>query len=105
MMKASEKTVFKKAIDQYGIPDQVQVACEECAELIKALSKYQRVTKHQPQDKRKIQRCLNNIIEEVADVSIMLDQIKLMYGITEKTVTDVRDAKVERLEGTLSKEE
>ena len=101
-MKANEKTVFKAAIEKYGIQDQMQVACEECAELIKALSKYHRVTSHQAHDKRKIQRCLNNITEEVADVSIMLDQIKLMYGISEKAVSLVREEKVSRLESNLA---
>ena len=104
-MKPNERKVFYKAIKQYGVPDQIQVACEECAELIKALSKYQRVSKHQAHDKRKIQRCLNNITEELADVSIMLDQIKLMHGITEKAVSEVRAAKVERLESHLNEEE
>lgn len=103
-MKSNEKAVFYKAIKEYGIQEQTLVACEECAELIKALSKYQRVCEYQAYDKRKIQRCLNNITEELADVSIMLDQIKLMHGITEKAVSDVRDSKVKRLEDTLSKE-
>jgi len=104
-MKANEKTVFYKAIKEYGIQEQTLVACEECAELIKALSKYQRVCESQAYDKRKIQRCLNNITEELADVSIMLDQIKLMHGITEKAVSEVRAAKVERLESHLNEEE
>ena len=104
-MKSNEKTVFMNAIKRYGIPDQIQVACEECAELIQALSKYQRVAKYQAHDKRKILRCLNNITEELADVSIMLDQIKLMHGITEKAVSEVRAAKVERLESRLNEEE
>lgn len=104
-MKSNEKTVFMNAIKRYGIEDQTLVACEECAELIKALSKYRRVSKYQARDKRKIQRCLNNIIEELADVSIMLDQLKLMYGITDKAVSEVRDAKVERLESHLNEEE
>lgn len=103
-MNTTEKQIFKRAIEHYGVNDQSQVACEECAELIKALSKYHRVTKHQAYDKRKIQRCMNNIIEEVADVGIMIDQIKLMYGISEKDVNAVRTEKVERLRKALPEE-
>ena len=103
-MNKTEKIIFEKAIERYGVDDQSQVACEECAELIKALSKYHRVTKHQAYDKRKIQRCMNNIIEEVADVGIMIDQIKLMYGISEKDVNAVRTEKVERLRKALPEE-
>ena len=103
-MNTTEKQIFKRAIEHYGMNDQCQVACEECAELIKALSKYHRVTKHQAYDKRKIQRCMNNIVEEVADVSIMIDQIKLMYGISEKSVNAVRAEKVERLRKALPEE-
>lgn len=103
-MNTTEKQIFKRAIEHYGVNDQSQVACEECAELIKALSKYHRVTKHQAYDKRKIQLCMNNIIEEVADVGIMIDQIKLMYGISEKDVNAVRTEKVERLRKALPEE-
>lgn len=100
-MNKTEKEVFKRAIERYGINDQTQVACEECSELIKALIKYHRVTKYQDYDKRKVQRCLNNIIEEIADVGIMLDQIKLMYGIAEKDVNAIREEKVARLNNAL----
>ena len=104
-MKAEEKKVFLQAISEYGIQDQTQIACEECSELIKALSKYHRVTKYQSYDKRKVLRCRNNIIEEMADVGIMLDQLKLMYGITEKAVSDMRSTKVDRLRSVLKSEE
>lgn len=103
-MKANEKTVFLEAIKKYGQEDQIQMVYEECSELIKALSKYHRVSKHQAYDKRKVQRCLNNIIEEVADVSIMIDQVKLIFGITEKQIAAIRDEKVSRLEDTLNRE-
>ena len=103
-MNKTEKIIFEKAIERYGVDDQSQVACEECAELIKALSKYHRVTKYQDYDKRKIQRCMNNIIEEIADVGIMLDQLKIMFDITEKAVNAVREEKVARLSKALPEE-
>ena len=103
-MNKTEKIIFEKAIERYGVDDQSQVACEECAELIKALSKYHRVTKYQDYDKRKIHRCMNNIIEEIADVGIMLDQLKIMFDITEKAVNAVREEKVARLSKALPEE-
>lgn len=101
MKKAEEKELFRKAIEAFGADEQIGVAQEECAELIIALSKHHRVSKFQAYDKRKVQRCVNNILEEITDVQIMLDQIMIIYGFTAKDVAEIREAKLERLETSL----
>ena len=55
---------------------------EECAELIQAISKDIREEEH-------------NIEEEIADVEIMLTQLKLMYNYSE--VQRIRNEKLKRL--------
>ena len=70
--------ILQKAIATYGEQSQVDVAIEEISELTKASLKYRR-NKDMSADRR-----LNNILEEIADVQIMLEQLRMIYGSTEK---------------------
>lgn len=105
MMNKTEKAVFEHAISHYGKDEQIRIAQEECAELISALSKYHRVETFQAYDKRKVQRTINHIAEEMADVQIMLDQLQLMFGFTKKQLDEIREMKIERLNSNLPEEE
>lgn len=58
--------VCKKAVSFYGAESRKQLAQEECAELIQALSKDIRNKKH-------------NVEEEMADVLIMIEQLFSIY--------------------------
>ena len=61
MEKETEDRI-RKIADYYGLDAQLDMLQEECAELIQAVSKYKRTR-------------VTNIVEEMADVFIMLDQI------------------------------
>ena len=61
-----ERSVYEKAILKFGIENQKNMLIEEMAELIQAIQKERRNLDH-------------NISEEIADVQIVLDQIKLLY--------------------------
>ena len=74
----NREKILRKAINTYGEQPQVDVAIEEMSELTKALLKYRR------NEDMSVNRRLNNILEEIADVSIMLDQLRMIYGSTEK---------------------
>jgi len=67
--------VLNTAIKEYGMSAQMDMCIEECSELIKALLKYRRNEDRQ---------ALENICEEMADVQIMLDQMRLLFGDTIK---------------------
>ena len=71
-----ENQLFNLVFMQNGESNQRRMAIEECSELIKALCKYDRYFADEEIDK-KILRL--NIIEEMADVEIMIDQLKLMF--------------------------
>lgn len=62
--------VLKKAIEVYGENMQKVVAIEECSELIKEFCKRLR-----GQDNKL------HIAEEIADVEIMLEQLKIIYNL------------------------
>lgn len=82
--------ILGKTIIKNGIKTQSVIAMEECAELIKEISKQIRGIG----DKE-------HLIEEMADVYIILEQLKVMYNITNEDVDRWLDKKVARLEGRL----
>ena len=60
--------IYNRIIEKYGKEAQTIVAIEELSELQKALCKYLR-----GQDN------FENIVEEIADVKIMLEQLELIF--------------------------
>ena len=78
--------LYAQAWRKYGKDKQIVVAMEECAELTKELSKHLRGKEN-----------LINISEEIADVEIMLDQLKFHLGISEM-VTTFTETKLIRLQ-------
>ena len=79
-MTDSEKEILGLAIERYGAEAQTDMAIEEMSELTKALLKYRR---SQHGDKTCGDHLVGNIVEEIEDVQIMLDQMKIIYGSSE----------------------
>lgn len=75
--------ILNAAISVYGEEAQENMAVEECAELIQAINK-----KHRGQE--------HNIPEEIADVEIMLEQLKIINDCAEETAR-IKAKKLERL--------
>lgn len=86
--------VLEKAIEVYGAELQKQVAIEEMSELIKEICKGFR-----GKDNR------DNILEEIADVKIMLSQLLIMYDIKVWELNDKMISKLDRLEKRLANED
>lgn len=82
-MKIEEYFILENAIERYGAEAQEGIAQEECAELIQAISKKHRGKPH-------------NIAEEIADVEIMLDQLKIINKCW-KEVGEIKRKKIQRL--------
>lgn len=81
--------VVNNAINHYGIFLQKLVAIEEMAELIKEIIKSFRGDKNR-----------ENIVEEIADVEIMMQQLSLIHDCTFEVV-EMRRKKIERLKTRL----
>lgn len=62
--------ILEIAIKTFGEAMQIDVAIEECAELIKELCKI----------KRKGGGYIPTVAEEIADVEIMIEQLKLIFN-------------------------
>lgn len=83
---------LKKIADHYGYEEQSNQLVEECAELIQAVSKYRRAKTGagQPLADYKITVVLDNLIEEIADVEVMLEQVKYLLQIPEEDIEAVK---------------
>lgn len=84
------ETVIQKAIDTYGYDLQKQVAIEEMSELTKEICKDFRGKGNR-----------EHILEEIVDVSIMLEQLQIMYDISSSEMLRAVESKVKRLEERL----
>ena len=85
MTCANKNILFAQALSKFGASSQVDMCIEECAELITALQHYKR---------HRVTRA--NVAEELADVSIMLAQMKIVFG--QELVAMAEDLKLNRLE-------
>lgn len=84
--------LFDRIIDQQGISHQLMLAIEEMLELRQALNRWMRA----PAD------IGENVTEKVADVEIMLEQIKHMFANQTK-VDQLKEKKLKMLSTWINK--
>ena len=81
------KTIYKEALDLWGFDTQLEMIVEECAELIHAIKKYKR------------DKCgVYDVIEECADVEIMLEQMREVFN---SEIENCKLMKIERLKNRI----
>lgn len=90
-MTKEQEAVLKRAIDHYGIDNQLTKAVEEMAELTKEICKLKIAGKDF--NGADLIRAKQHILEEKADVYIMLMQLDLYFGESLAYI----DAKIARL--------
>lgn len=81
-----KKRIYMKLIKQNGEKYQCVVASEEMSELQKELSKFIRGKGNR-----------QNIIEEIADVEIMLEQLRIIFRLNEDEIQLAKNGKLHRL--------
>ena len=86
----NEKELYLKAITIWGEEAQITMVYEELGELITTLAQF-----------RRGRHLLTDLAEEIADVELMIDQLKFIYDIKE-IVSLYRKKKLERLEKRLA---
>ena len=79
-----DEQIIRKAIRVFGVPHQLDMAIEECAELIKAINKLKRG-----------KGTVNELAEEAEDVQVLIDQIRIMIPADYE---GIRKYKIDRLE-------
>ena len=85
--------IFRETVKKWGVGLQFDTLIEEMAELTKAIIKYKRNSN------------AGSLLEEIADVEIMLEQIRSIFGAETNKVIDIHKAdKLNRVENLLMKE-
>ena len=108
MKRTEENKIMKAAIEKYGADGQLGVVIEECSELIQAICKYQRAKANVKTSQRDLDIRIDALIEEAADVQIMLDQLTMMRSEWDPEIycdlfATVREEKLKRLEKRVGK--
>lgn len=88
MTRQEEKTIMQDALTTWGIEAQEMMLIEECGELLNAVAK---------QHRHRMNHL--DVITELADVSIMVEQMAMHYG--EDLFLAERERKLQRLHNRL----
>lgn len=98
---------IKKIAEHYGIENQSIQLMEEMAELTIALNKYRRSSKVEHQtisESIDEQFIVAQIMEEIVDVTIVLDQLKHLFNYSDDDLTIWEQRKIERQLERIAKE-
>ena len=94
MDERERRNIMTRAIQHFGETAQIDMAVEEMAELTKAICKVKRA-----QAGAEMGAAIENVVEEIADVQIMLDQLRLIFA---RSTDEVEEDKLRRLLGRLN---
>lgn len=92
MTKEEREKLYKQCIDKWGADDQIMMMLEEMAELANALCKSYRG-----------RGTVDAITTEIADVTIMVEQLRLIFG--KDNVDKEIERKLDRLANRLQKQD
>lgn len=98
MNRRERKKLYSRAIDKWGLPLQLNMLMEEAAEMIQAVSKVLR---------KDLTSNWRHLAEEMADVEIMIEQIKttVNWQNMERTAETAKHDKMLRLERMLQEDD
>lgn len=85
-MKIDRERLYKDILDIKGQDSQLNQLIEECAELIQSVTKLKRLK----------DVSYNGFIDELSDVEIMIEQIKIMFSM-HNDVNKAKERKIKRI--------
>ena len=89
-MTQAEKDLYERNIQYHGIEQETTIAMEECSELIQAISKCKRYGC--------VDKYRDNLIEEIADVLIIINELQLIYDISNNDIENIKKYKIDRMD-------
>lgn len=95
-METENLKILKKSLKTHGVEKTILVCMEELSELIQAISKIER---YPDEEIRKY-----NLVEEIADVNIIVEYLKIIYDINNEDISEWADRKLSRLSKILGDE-
>lgn len=99
MTQEEKKGVLEAIVAHYSADSRTDLAVEEMAELTKALLKHRRAA---GEPERTL--ALMSVCEEMADVLIMIEQLKLVLHLNDDLIADWVDKKLARQMERMEKE-
>lgn len=90
-----EMEEYLKIINHYGIKHQLKYIHSEYFELDEAITQREYQTKEK-KSYELVEFEKAHIIEEIADIEVMLDQFKAYYDIGQEEINKVKDYKIKR---------
>ena len=100
MNKLKEHPAYKMAREKYGLENELCDLQEECAELIAEINRYKKF----PIGSEKRISAFWNMIEEIADVENLLQQMRFWFWTSENTINEIRIEKLDRLKERIENE-
>lgn len=91
-----EKELMAAAIERYGEGAQLVKCCEELGELTQAICKRFDVSVGYERD-------VEEVVEEIADVEIMIEQVRMILRVDPEMEQRWRDRKLRRLRARLAR--
>jgi NTP pyrophosphatase (non-canonical NTP hydrolase) len=91
MKKLQRHNIYRQAIEKWGCESQIDMLVEECAELIVAVNHARRG--------QWVGQVIHDLINELADVEIMLEQMRQLFD--EDEIDRVKVGKVLRLKNRI----
>ena len=86
-MKMKQEQI-KAMVTHYGTNDRVRLLMEECGELVQASNK---ILRYPDSDEARV-----NLLEEMVDVSIMIEQIRVLFNYNELELNGMEQYKINR---------
>ncbi|MFP4142731.1 MAG: hypothetical protein ACLFT7_05250 [Thermoplasmata archaeon] len=93
-IKIDEEDLYKEALHKWGYEAQEKMFIEEIGEVLQAISKV---------DRKKNGCTVKDLHEELADLEIMLGQIKKAYSNSRKDYEEIKRNKLNRLANLLQR--
>lgn len=84
-MTKKEREIYEALLTKHGVDNQIEVACGELCELGAELSRYKRN-----------RGSVRKIWDEIADVEVVLDQLKVIFDPENKHVPFYKNFKINR---------
>ena len=94
---------YKDQALHFGTDNRLNQLVKECGELIATAARYRRHLKGDKtlNEKYTEMNLIRGITEEMADVTLVMSELRYLLGITEEELFEVINAKMERTEGLL----
>ena len=91
MKKKNKKFIYLSALKKWGLESQMLLAAEECNELIAELLRQFRCNRQN----------VSGLLEEMADVDIMLGQLRIIFAEYDNEFSKIKQRKLKNVEELL----